>query len=138
MSWGKDHTAKGLWALWRTLTFLEGRDWFVGLSPLLMIVNTVQKSLRCVAYSRIALTAAGPSYCTVCRWSGRTHHSGNSEVVTQFTDNLANITSLCQVISSNPIHTNTTPEHYTLVYQHFCTTCFGRSFDHLQVENKRM
>jgi len=57
-------------------------------------------------------------------------------VVTQFADNLVNIISWCQLISSNPIHTNTTPEHYTLVYQHFSMTCFGQSFDHHRVEDK--
>ena len=41
--------------------------------------------------------------------------------------NLGNNLPLCQLIISNPIHTNTTPEQYTLVYYYFPATCFCRT-----------
>ena len=134
-----DHTGKGLWTLWGTLTFLSGSDCFDGLNPVLMIDTEycIEIAEECSA-TESGADCRGSSYCTVCRCSSKTHHCGKSEVVTQFTDNLANITSLCQLISSNPIHTNTTSEHYTLVYKHFSTTCFDRSFYHHQVEDKGM
>jgi len=82
----------------------------------------------------MALTVAG----RVTAQSERVLAKHITGIVTQFADNLANITSLFQLISSNPIHTNTIPEHYTLVYQHFSTTCFGQSFDRHRVQDKSM
>lgn len=119
-----EHTGKGLWTLWRTLKFLQGRDCFVSLNPLLVIDTECCTEIAAVCSVKQNDTALlrGSRYSTACRCSGETQHNGNSEVVTQFTDNLTNITSLCQLVSINPIHTNTKPEHYTLVYQHFCTT----------------
>jgi hypothetical protein len=42
--------------------------------------------------------------------------------------------AISRSITSNLMHTNTTPQHNTLVYYYyyFSTTCFGCSFDHNQ------
>jgi len=40
---------------------------------------------------------------------------------------LTKLICVCQMIISNPIHKNTTPEKYSFVYYYFPTKYFGRS-----------